>query len=93
MTFGKAIDLMKLDSSIKFRRVGWNGKNMYIFYVRAETVVVTKEHPFGRIFIEGTVINTQSYLAMKTSDNTVIPWLASQSDMLAEDWEIFQKTQ
>jgi hypothetical protein len=91
MTFSKAIDLMKMDSSIKVHRLNWNGKGMYLFYVRSEEVVITKEHPFGRIFVEGTAISMQPYIAMKTVEDTIVPWLASQSDMLAEDWEIFHR--
>jgi hypothetical protein len=30
----------------------------------------------------------QAYIAMKTVQGTVVPWLASQTDMLAEDWEV-----
>lgn len=29
-----------------------------------------------------------AYIAMKTAQGNVVPWLASQTDMLAEDWEV-----
>jgi len=89
MTFGKVVELMKMDSSIKVQRSGWNGKGMYLFYVRPETIIVTQGHPFNRVFIEGTEIQIQSYIAMKTAQDTIVPWLASQTDMLADDWELF----
>jgi hypothetical protein len=31
-----------------------------------------------------------AYIAMKTAQDNVVPWLASQTDMLAQDWEIVQ---
>jgi hypothetical protein len=30
----------------------------------------------------------RDYIAMKTAQNDVVPWVASQTDVLAEDWEI-----
>ena len=39
-------------------------------------------------FFGGGDVPYRAYLAMKTVDNEVVPWLASQSDVLEEDWEI-----
>ena len=33
---------------------------------------------------------TPSWIGMKTADDTFVPWLASQTDMLAEDWEVVE---
>lgn len=39
---------------------------------------------------EGTVIKILPYLAMKTVDDAFVPWLASQTDILAEDWGVVE---
>lgn len=40
------------------------------------------------IYPEGTEINYHAHIDMKTADNMVVPWLCSQTDMLANDWMI-----
>ena len=78
-SFGDAIKYMK--RGLKVKRKGWNGKNMYIRYVELYT-----DKAYRVIEQETTDGTLQPYIAMKTSDNGFIPWLASQTDMLAEDW-------
>lgn len=85
MGFGKAIDALK--AGIKVARKGWNGKEMFIYYVPAAS------YPAGNNTLgtmkgvfKDDLVPYQAYIAMKTADNTVVPWLASQSDVLAEDW-------
>jgi hypothetical protein len=90
MEIGEAIKAMKLGKRVA--RTGWNGKNMYLYYVHG--------HDHARIFnIDGNVDDYQRYftslenmtpyqafIVMRTAQNTLVPWLASQSDLLAEDW-------
>ena len=59
---------------------------MFIFLVPGSTFVVNRKPLLG-IFPEGTMIDYHSHIDMKTVDGTIIPWLASQTDVLAEDWE------
>ena len=54
----------------RFARAGWNGKNMYI------ELQVPDEHSKM----------TLPYIYMKTAQGDLVPWLASQTDMLADDW-------
>ena len=54
----------------RFVRAGWNGKNMYI------ELQVPDEHSKM----------TLPYIFMKTVQGDLVPWLASQTDMLADDW-------
>lgn len=78
-SFGEAIKYLK--RGLKVARKGWNDKDMYIRYVEPYTdkaYRVTEQEP-----TDGTL---QPYIAMKTADNGFIPWLASQADMLADDW-------
>lgn len=83
MNFGQAIEALKAGKRVA--REGWNGKGMFLYYVPegaypARTDVAKKE--WG----EDALVPYQPYIAMKTVQRTVVPWLASQTDMLAEDW-------
>lgn len=53
-------------------RIGWNGKGMYI--------ELQKPNENSKM--------TLPYIFMRTADDNLVPWLASQTDILAEDWEI-----
>jgi hypothetical protein len=93
MTLGKVVDLMKMDSSIKVTRAGWNGKGMFLFRTSGQEIIVAKNDlNFSRIFMEGAAINIQEIIWMKTADDTIVPWLASQTDLMADDWELLQKS-
>ena len=85
MTLGEAIQAMK--EGQKVCRAGWNGKGMFLFLVPGSTFKVNRPPLLG-IYPEGTEINYQPHIDMKTADDKIVPWLASQSDLLATDWEI-----
>lgn len=40
------------------------------------------------MFDFGGSVPYNAYIAMKTANDTVVPWLASQTDILAEDWYV-----
>lgn len=69
-------------------RTGWNGNGMFIFLVPGSTFKVSRPPLLG-IYPEGTEINYRSHIDMKTADGSIVPWVASQTDVLAEDWIIF----
>jgi hypothetical protein len=71
----------------KVARAGWNGKGMFLFLVPGSTFTVNRAPLLG-IYPEGTEISYQPHVDMKTTQGTVVPWLASQSDLLATDWEV-----
>lgn len=79
--------LMQLRQGMKVQREGWNGKGMFLFLVPGSVFQVNRQPLLG-IYPEGTEITYQPHIDMKTAQNTVVPWLASQSDVLADDWEI-----
>ena len=81
--------LVYLKSGYKVAREGWNGKGMFIFLVPGSTFKVNRP-PLLDIYPEGTEINYHAHVGMKTADNKVVPWLASQTDLLAEDWMIIE---
>lgn len=64
--------LEKIKIGEKVQRIGWNGDGMYI-----KLQIPTE-----------TTKMTLSYLSIKTADNNLVPWLASQTDLLSDDWEI-----
>jgi hypothetical protein len=79
--------LIHLKSGKKVGRQGWNGKGMFIFLVSGSTFQVNRPPLLG-IYPEGTTINYHAHVDMKTADGMIVPWLCSQTDMLAEDWVI-----
>jgi hypothetical protein len=87
LTFGLAVEALK--KGLKVARLGWNGKGMLLFLVPGSTFKVSRAPLLG-IYPEGTEINYCPHVDMKTADDKVIPWLASQADVLAEDWMIVQ---
>ena len=79
MNFGQALEDLKLGS--KVARMGWNGKGIFIeLQVPDEHSKMTSPY----IFIDTTGLQTENPDAPKSR----VPWLASQTDMLAEDWVI-----
>lgn len=83
MDFGQALAALK--SGRKVAREGWNGKDMFLFLVNGSRFTVNRAPLLG-IYPEGTVIDYRSHIDMKTAQGDVVPWVASQSDVLAEDW-------
>jgi len=70
----------------RVQRRGWNGKGMFIFLVPGSTFQVNRE-PLLSILGEGTEVNYHGHVDMKTANGQIVPWLCSQTDMLADDWE------
>jgi hypothetical protein len=79
LSFGLAIEALKMGNRVA--RAGWNGKGKWL------------------IFVDGSQYDVESYLyfsatellpwiGMKTADNKIVPWAASQTDVLADDWAI-----
>ena len=85
MNFGKAIEELKLGKKVS--REGWNGKSMFLFLVDGSRFKVNRAPLLG-IYPEGTEINYCPHIDMRTADGSIVPWLASQTDMLAEDWDV-----
>ena len=79
--------LVELKQGNKVARSGWNAKNMFLFLVQGSKFKVNRP-PLMGIYEEGTEIVYQPHIDMKTADDTVVPWLASQSDLLADDWGV-----
>lgn len=79
-SFGDAIKYLK--RGLKVSRKGWNGKGMYLFLADGEDLT--------SCLSEGN-FECASSVCMKTAQNTIcVGWLASQADMLSEDWTFFE---
>jgi len=87
MSFGRAVEMLKLGR--KVARAGWNGKGMFLFLVPGSTFTVNRPPLLG-IYPEGTQIDYHAHIDMKTAQGYVVPWLASQADILADDWQIVE---
>lgn len=90
--FGTAIQLMK--EGCKVTREGWNGKGMFLWQLPAQTVPVDWiKEPILKGIAEanGGSVECLSSIRMKTADGKVLTgWLASQTDMVAEDWMLVE---
>ena len=74
-----------LKNGKRFAREGWNGKNMFIFLVNGSRFTVNRE-PLLSILGKGTEVEYHAHIDMRTDDGKIVPWVASQSDVLADDW-------
>lgn len=83
MDFGAAIRAVKQGK--KIARKGWNGKGQYVFMARDIEFVTDADISA----FDGKDVEVHDLLVIKTAQDVFQPgWLASQSDMLAEDWYI-----
>jgi hypothetical protein len=80
MTFGLAIEALKRGH--KIARTGWNGKGMWLMLV--------PEKLADAVSFQYEALSPAPWIGMKTTDDKFVPWLASQTDMLAEDWKIVE---
>ena len=64
--------LAYLKDGVQIARSGWNGKNMYLELQTPTTLSKM----------------TLPYIYMRTAQGDLVPWLCSQTDMLADDWEL-----
>lgn len=62
--------LVCLKSGIKVQRLGWNGVGMYLHLQRPDELSKMQ----------------RPYIYISTADCKLVPWVASQSDILEEDW-------
>lgn len=93
MTFGDALELMK--AGYKMARSGWNGKGMWVIHVPGTpNVRPVAGTPYSKAGITEEV-QILGHIDMYTVDSSgrraMLPgWLASQTDMLADDWGIVE---
>lgn len=86
MSFGEAIEAAKRGSRIA--RKGWNGKGMFVVYQKGypDGIPANKNTAEAFGIEEGSPFKVRPYLQMRCADGTHQMWLASQSDILDNDW-------
>ena len=82
MPFGLAIEALR--KGYRVARAGWNGNGMWLSIVWAAQWQVATEVPG----MADPSLLTVPWIGMKTADNKFVPWLASQTDMLSDDWQV-----
>lgn len=95
MDFGQAISALR--SGAMIQRLGWNGKGMFLFDADimefgASSNIMRKIDPLIR---ERQNLHEKAVfgrtIVMKTADNMLVfGWLASQTDIVAMDWQIVE---
>ena len=83
-SFGCAVELLKQGQRVA--RKGWNGKGMFLLLIAGASVTEPINGCCGNPQEVGLPVLDAIY--MKTADNKLVPWLASQTDVLSEDWVI-----
>lgn len=84
MNFGKALEALK--EGKKVAREGWNGKNQYIELATN----VSYKNPEGEIINVDHATMGNKAIAFVGTSGVQLGWLASQSDMLSDDWKIVE---
>lgn len=87
--------LKQLHNGSKVARSGWNGKGMYIVLQAGypDGIPINANTSRATGMPEGTTCRFLPYIMMKTADHpvpTFVPWLASQTDLLATDWAVVE---
>lgn len=83
MTFSEALALIKAGG--RASRAGWNGKRMFVFLVPGSVFKVNRPPLLG-IYPLNTEIRYHAHIDLRTATGEVVPWVCSQTDLLAEDW-------
>lgn len=89
LNFGAALDVLKNEGRVA--RVGWNGLRMWL--AMSPGVVNNQAQKFWSPAIrtwasenDVQAISVRPYIVMYTAQGDIVPWTASQTDILAEDW-------
>jgi hypothetical protein len=88
MDFGAALAALK--DGQRVARESWNGKGMFVAYQPGypDGIAINAINAAATGIAQGTVCSFRAYLMMKAADDTFVPWVASQTDLLAEDWAV-----
>ena len=71
--FGWALD--QLRNGNKVQREGWNGKGMFLFLVHGSISHISQ-------------VKRRPHIDIRTANGEIVPWVASQSDLLENDWAL-----
>lgn len=91
LTFGDAVVMLKAGK--KVARAGWNGKRMFLIHVPgSDSIEPRAGTPYADLMVSPTgVVTINGHIEMKMATGEMQPgWLASQTDMLATDWQVVE---
>jgi hypothetical protein len=92
-SFGAALEALK--SGKRVARAGWNGKGLWLLLVQPQPE--DQQPPWTGYWVDWAgvvpaepdgVPHLLQWIGMKTPNDGFVPWVASQTDLLAEDWEV-----
>ena len=94
--FGFSYALIHLKGGGRVAREGWNGKSMWLLMVNPPLDAVQDAYVDAeprtqwdlQMCAKLDVDRFLPWIGMRTADSGFVPWLASQTDLLAEDWQI-----
>ena len=88
LNFSQALFAVK--GGKRIQRAGWNGKGMYVTFQPGypEGIAINENTAKATGLSQGTVCKFLPYLLMRTADGSFVPWVVSQTDVLADDWKI-----
>lgn len=91
-TFGIGQAVKEMQYGKRVCRSGWNGKGMFLILVPGSSIPVAADRPLGRAAPElvGQTMEYLPHVDMKTADGKLVPWLCSQTDLLAVDWQVVE---
>ena len=84
-SFSRALEVLK--NGARVARKGWNGKGMFVLLINGHAVAESINACYG----DGTNkvnVPVRDALYLYTTTNELVAWGASQTDMLADDWQI-----
>ena len=91
-TFNFSAALALLKRGDKVRRSGWNGKGMWLIMADAGSwATKNRKESHGNYSVFEIQGNLLPHIVMKTVQNEFVPWLASQTDLLADDWQMVKE--
>lgn len=81
--------IKEMQNGARVSRAGWNGKGMWLAYQAGypDGIPINANTARATGLPEGTVCRFLPYIMMRTADGSFVPWLASQTDILAVDWD------
>ena len=93
LSFGDAVAALK--EGLRVERAGWNGKGMWLTMVYPDDGANVPPRPAYAVYAVAGIVDDATngclpWIGMKTADNKFVPWLASQTDVLADDWQIVE---
>ena len=87
MDFGEALKALKRGERVS--RAGWNGRGMWLALMSATVIPDAQVNARTKAHHPSGDLNVGAYIVMMTAQGVWQPgWLASQADMLSDDWEI-----